>query len=70
MMLILLLVRLPLPFLLGRHMMADRTAARGAECAVVSHVTGDAADDGTLDAALGVGRDSRTGDQGEAGGGR
>ena len=70
MMLILLLVRLPLLFLLGGHVMPDRAAARGTERTVVSHVTGDAADDRTLDAGFGVGRDGRTGEQGEAGGGR
>jgi integrase len=36
--------------------MADRTARRSAEPAVASHVAGDAADDGALDASLGLRR--------------
>ena len=36
--------------------MADRTARRSAELAVASHVAGDAADDGALDASLGLRR--------------
>ena len=37
-------------------MVADRTARRSAELAVASHVAGDAADDGALDASLGLRR--------------
>ena len=51
-MLLLLLVGLPLP--LRRHVVTNRASARGTQHAVMRHVSGDAADDGTLDTTLGL----------------
>ena len=47
--------------LLFRHVMADRTTAGRAQHAVVRHVSGHTADNGALDAALGIGLAGRAG---------
>jgi hypothetical protein len=61
--LLLLLVGLPLP--LRRHVVTNRASARGTQHAVMRHVSGDAADDGTLDTTLGLDWPRRGGRQGE-----
>jgi hypothetical protein len=64
------LIGLPLlPFLFRRHVMTNNTAAGRADNTVMRHVASDTADDGAFDAALGLGRSHRAGDQGESGDG-
>src|SRR6202048_2054100 len=48
--------QLPARLSFRQGQVADRTARRSAELAVASHVAGDAADDGALDASLGLRR--------------
>jgi hypothetical protein len=64
------LLFLGLFLVLGGHVMTNRTAAGCAENTVVRHVSGDASDDGTLDAALGLDRTCGGKRQDEGHGGR
>jgi hypothetical protein len=68
--LLLYLVLLGLLFLLGCHVVANRTASRGAKDAVVCHVTGDAADHGARNASLRLGRTRSACYQSQSQGGR
>jgi hypothetical protein len=61
--LLLLGLLLRLVVLFCRHMMADSAAAGGPQYAMISHVTGDAANDGSLYAALGFSWACRSGCQ-------
>jgi hypothetical protein len=56
--------------LLGRHVVSNRAAACRTKNAMMRHMAGDAADNGTLDAALGLGRARRNRGEGKYNGRR